>query len=113
MKRRIVWYINSTENGDQPPWEYSGGFITTDDDRTPAVQAKTNKLYHPMHMASKCDGLPRHQGVWTAFYRWDSKKEKFVCTRYRDYLRAQRKRALLASLKQDMAIAQSSDPVSA
>ena len=121
--KKTVWYINATSNHDRPPWEYSGGFIPVGEDPsdwcdlgptgehlpyTPKVMANRNKgTVFSMHMACKSDGLSREEGTWTAFYRWDSKKGKFVCTRYRDVLRKQRRIALLQSLKQDLAIAQS------
>lgn len=112
MTRKVQWYINAASNSDQPPWEWSGGFIPVgeypadwcdlagDGTRlpyTPEVMANRNKRGIPMHMAYKTDGLDRDSGVWTAFYRWDAKKQKFICTRYRDYIRRKAKEVCNAS----------------
>ncbi len=106
MKRK-VWYINSTANGDYQPWVCYDGFITTNAPMGHYVEHNTKYPYCALHMASKSDGKTRDEGQWTAFYRWDAKKGKFVCTRYRDVLRKQRRIALLQSLKQDLATVQS------
>lgn len=109
--KRTVWYINSTANGDYPPWVRNDGFITTGSPMSHYVDHNTKYAFWALHMATKSDGKPRDEGTWTAFYRWDIKKGKFVCTRYRDVLRKQRRiallQALLQSLKQDLATAQS------
>ena len=105
--KRTVWYINATANGGHPPWVRYDGFITTASPMSHYVEHNTKYPYCALHMATKSDGKPRDKGQWTAFYRWDAKKGKFVCTRYRDVLRKQRRTALLASLKQDLDTVQS------
>lgn len=97
-------FVNSVNNHSEPPWINGLGWckaITQD-----LKSYRTEGLGY-LHLATKLNSS------WTAFYRWDTNKGKFICTRYRDVLRKQKKAALLASLKQDLAIAQSSDPVSA
>lgn len=95
MKRKVVTYSNCVANGDYFPWTDDGGWMNFGDTLT--EQAKDNIRFPEtaFHLAIKSDGLPRDQGVWTAFYRWDAKKQKFICTRYRDVLRkAKRKQAV-------------------
>lgn len=108
MARREI-YINSASNPWCYPWDdksiYTSGWVHYDGNIN--YLAGNSVVTYPMHVATKFNGK------WTACYKWDRSKGKFVCTRYRDVLRKQKKAALLASLKQDLAIAQSSDPVSA
>lgn len=117
MKRQVEFYINTTGNTRVPPWTKSytnspagGGFIRCDS------FSSEKDLLEYWSSDTRCTRMDlgiRVNGKWVRFHKWNEKKGRFVCTRYRDVLRKQKKAALLASLAQDLAIAQSSDPVSA
>lgn len=115
--RKVELFVNSTGNTRMPPWAESftnspaaGGFILT---TYPVTEKELLDYWSSDKRYSKMDIGVRVDGKWVRFHKWNEKKGRFVCTRYRDVLRKQKKAALLASLEQDLAIAQSSDPVSA
>lgn len=104
---KLVKYVNSTKH--QIDWWPSpgNGWIS------PASTNDWSIGYHT-EMNIKCVGFELHVAFYnpklkrfTRVHLWDKKKGKFVCHRHRDYVRQQKRIALLQSLKQDLAIAQS------